>query len=135
MQPTENVSSALLWELTKKNHSFLRRSKNVIFSLDPYNITYRNSKKNSGFIKKKAMNFSMVKGKPRIVTMSADEKGAIEYKTRDEISKASVLDFFDKNIKSKKLKKRLKVKFRRLHNFSKSSKKMENTATKKSVVS
>lgn len=134
MPQTENVSTALLWELTKKNHSFLRRSQQTTFSLDPYNVTYRHSKRNSGFIKKDAVNFSIVKGKPHIVTFSINDKGAFEYKTREERSKASVFEFFDKNCQNKKHNKRLKVKFRRLHNFAKKAKKAEPDATKKSIV-
>lgn len=117
MTQTENVSTALLWELTKKHNSFLRRSRNTTFSLDHYNVTYRHTKKNSGFIKTKAINFGMVKNKPQLVAISQDEKGAIKFEKKLESSKTAVFNFLEEHAKNRKLKNRLKAKFRRIHKF------------------
>ncbi|KAI9147937.1 putative 60S ribosomal protein L28e [Paramyrothecium foliicola] len=63
-----NISSDLVWEIVRDNHSFLAKSKRnggVQFSRDPLNLTNKNSRKHAGFINEKA------------IGVTANEKGGV----------------------------------------------------------
>ena len=46
--PAAQVSDALLWEATKNYTSYLTKDHGLTLSLDPLNLTARNTKKDSG---------------------------------------------------------------------------------------
>lgn len=57
-----NVSNDLVWELTKKQSSFLVKFQGTVFSKDPLNLTKKNSKNSSGLVNDKALSISEKNG-------------------------------------------------------------------------
>ncbi|VUC23301.1 unnamed protein product [Clonostachys rosea] len=58
MAAFSNVSSDLIWEITRNNNSFLTKSKQnggAQFSRDPLNLLNKNSRKQAGFVNDKAV--------------------------------------------------------------------------------
>ncbi|KAK3333885.1 ribosomal protein L28e [Cercophora scortea] len=65
-----NVSSDLIWEITRNQNSFLVKAKDcaggVQFSRDPYNLTNQHSRTHAGFVNDKAL------------SIVANEKGGVK---------------------------------------------------------
>ncbi|CRH00296.1 60S ribosomal protein L28, putative [Plasmodium relictum] len=114
-----NVSSALIWELTRRNSCFLkknRRGKNGVFSCDPYNVNCKNDKSNSGLVKDNCINVAILKRKPVLLVKSLNEKNMVvnkEYKTKNIKNFEKLIDEYGKGEKEKNKKKLLK-KYKRL---------------------
>ena len=87
--PAAQVSDELLWEVTKNYTSYITKNNGLTLSLDPLNLTGRNTKKDSGIAPPRALG----------IEYDISERN-VKYKKKKE--KRPVMRF-NLNIKTKKL--------------------------------
>ncbi|GAW81187.1 60S ribosomal protein L28 [Plasmodium gonderi] len=113
-----NVSSALIWELTKKNNCFLKKNKSGKkgnFLCDTYNISCKNTPSSSGLVKENGVNLRFKKGKVVLCVKSTDQNIITnkEYRTKNK-EKAMKLIEDHANLVNDKSKNRLIKKYKRI---------------------